>query len=564
MTSTIGEVQVESVLDDQDGVDVNIDTLIQKFVEPINICRSQSSPNVKLPFTNKSNEISSNNPKIQLESRAHTFYRMLGLPAIEPGGKFYNPGYTGNTKIKSSLNENLLYDEVNSKIPIAVKNSIDLRESSARFRYQKFYRGDVNSSIYSLALAAPNGNRQFNCMNENIDVLNESDPQIVSIPERSKFIQNNYKKIDNSEITVYEYDTIMHILRPFITDPIICSNLKPTSGHASVMVAVPFLEKKDLEHERDIYLKRPGIELILRLRLRQQNTFEQTTTQEQTVISTYNGDFSLNQKREIAAALTNTGVQDADIERVLNGPSYLELYMLDDFIKCLKGIIKEYVECVETISSISKQIIWTPLSNEGGPETGTTITANQIKTKAVLDSFEIEQRIKALEVKQKFASNQVDLGEDIAYSDFTIPFSQELSQLFTTQIQEEKNKRDKLENDASNSLRTIEYISGEVSGLGLVDIFAIYMALWSVDIIVLLNLLDDAAAERLYNIKELRTQAVIDCYKGSPIGAVAAYKEFENRIISILSYADKLYTRALGSPSESEGGDIPRDTNARY
>lgn len=563
MASTIGEIQVESTLDDQDGVDVNIDTLVSKFVEPINICRSKSSPNVKLPFSNKSNDISSSNPNIQLESRAHAFYRMLGLPAIEPGGKFYNPGFTGSTKVKLPINENMLYDEINSKIPIAVKNAIDLRESWARFRYQKFYRGDFSSSLYSLALAVPNGNRQFNCMNKNIDALNEIDPQIVNIPERSKFIQNNYKKIDGDEITVYEYDTVTHILRPFMTDPIICSNLKPKSGYSSVMVAAPFLEKKDLEHERGVYLKRPGIELILRLRLRQQNTFEQKTTEEKTVISTYNGDFSLNQKREIAAALTDTEVQDADIERVLNGPSYLELYMLDDFIKVLKGIIKEYVECVEQISNISKQIIWTPLSNEKGPESGTTITANLIKPKAVLDSFEIEQRIKALEIKQKFASNQVDLGDDLAYSDFTIPFSQELAQVFTTQIQEEKNKRTKLENDASNALRSIEFISGEVSGLGLVDILAIYMALWSVDISVLLNLLDDAAVERLYNIKELRTQSVID-RKNSPFGAVAAYEEFEDRIINILSYADKLYTRALGSPSESEGGDIPRDTGSRY
>jgi hypothetical protein len=543
--NTIGEIQEESVLDDQDGVDVNIDTLIAKFVDPINRFRSKSAPNVRSKFSDKKDNISTDNPRIDLESRAHAFYRMLGLPAIDKDGNFYNPGYTGKAKPKLSTDGINVEEQVNNNIPQPVKNAIHEREYLARVRYQKFYLGDVNSSIYSLSLAVPN-----------VDALTEYDSQTVNIPERSQFIQSNYTKLDGSAINAVGYDEVSHILRPFMTNPIICSRLKPTSGDSSVMVAAPFLDQKDLELERNTYVKRPGIELILRLRLRQQNTFENTAQQS---INTYNGEFSLNQKREIAAALTNTGVREVDIDRLLNGPSYLELYMLNDFIKGLKGIIKTYVECVETISNISKQIIWTPLSNEGGPESGTTITANVIKTVAVFDSFEIEQRIKALEIKQKFASSQVDLGKDLDYSKFTIPFSQELSNLFTTKIQEEKNKREKLENDASNALRTIEYISGEVSGLGLVDIFAIYMALWSVDISVLLNLLDDAAVDRLYKIKELQTQDVINRHE-TPAIVKNAYQELERRIMSILSYADTLYVKALASPLESESGDIPRNT----
>ena len=38
-----------------------------------------------------------------------------------------------------------------------------------------------------------------------------------------------------------------------------------------------------------------------------------------------------------------------------------------------------------------------------------------------------------------------------------------------------------------------------MSGFGLVDVIAVYIALWSVDLDVLISLLDDSAFERLYN-----------------------------------------------------------------
>jgi hypothetical protein len=556
-TSSIGEIQEESALDAQDAVDIDIDVLINKFIKPIENYRSKSSPNVKMPFDSLSNDIVSANPNIPQESRAHAFYRILGLPAIEPSGRFYNTGYTGKNKITLSTDDRALHNNINSKIPENVKNAISKRESSSRDRYGKFYTANSDSSIYSIALAVPNGTRLFMCMDKNIDALNNFDKQTVKIPERAKFIKTRYKKNDGSDIE-QTYDSVEHILRPFITDPVISEKLKPSSGKSSVMVGVPFLNNKDLEHERGKYIKRPGIELILRLRLRQQNIIQNNNSTFQQSITTYEGVISINKKREIAAILSNTGVNDVDIDRVLKGTSYLELNILDDFVRSFKGIISAYMECLETVERISKQIVWTPLCDEGGPESGTTITTGFVKPVAFKDSWELERRITQLEAKNLFATNQVELGDGLSYGDFTIPFSQELSKTFNKQIQEEKNKRSNLEAEASSALSIIEYISGEVSGLGLIDIFAIYMAMWSVDITVLLNLIDDAAIQRLYEIKSLRTNEVIN-RKNNTGEAVKYYKEFEERIMSILSYADKLYVRAQGSLTDSEGGDVSRD-----
>lgn len=565
MVDQIGEVRNESELDDQEGVDIDLESLISKFILPIEKYRSKSAPNVfsGIFLDVIGNDLSaSKNPNMSKESRAHAFYRMLGLPTIEPGGKFFNTGFN---PLSITPNDRATREDINKNIPQAVKYAIATREGNARLRFERFYTANLESSAYSLALAVPRGQRLFMTMDKNIDSLNNIDLQSIKIPERSKFIKSNYKKVDKTDIQ-YTYDNVDHILRPFITDPVLSSQLDPTSGESNVLVAVPFLEKNDLEYEPNKYIKRPGIELILRIRLRQQNLLGISSYASTVVNYSLGTDISTGSQREIASAISNIGTDSVDVDRVLNELLYTEVYILNDFVKTLKGLIKLYVQSIETIENVSKKLIWTPLSRENGPEGGTEIKRGLIIPSCLpylKEDWEIDRRILLLNIKSTFAKIQADIGTDVSYGDFTIPYSQNLLKLFDDQIRDEENKRTNLETTASNALRTIEYISGEVSGLGIIDILSIYMAMWSVDVSVLLNLIDDEAAKRLYNIKELRTKAVIDRYES--IGdALTAYKEFEDRIMSILSYADKLYIRELGSPDEQEGGDITRSVGSIY
>lgn len=553
---SVGEQQSENILDDFQSIDLEIDTLIAKFITPIDSYRSRNAPNV---FTNNifsdiiGTDVGLGTPNSLQESRAHAFYRLLGLPVINSDGKFFNPGF--NPLRNDAFNNEA---DISNSLSILVKYAIATRENDARLRVNRFSRANIEASTYSLALATPKGQRKFMIMDESLDSLSEFDLQSVKIPERKSFITTRYKKRDGSEIT-NTYDTVTHILRPFMTDPVISSQLDPKSGSRSVMIAVPFLNKEDTEYERNKYVKRPGIEFILRLRLRQQNILESSSNMfDQITLKSLEGEVSANNQKEIAAVLSNTGVDDSDINRILNNVSAIELYTLNDLVKTFKGLIDLYVKNIEIIERVYKQIIWSPLSNEGGPEKGTDVSTGFIIPKSFLDSWEIERRIVKLEAKSLFAKNQTDIGDDLSYSDFTISEFQNMVKLFDDRLQDAKNERSKLETEASNALRIIEYISGEVSGLGLIDIIAIYMAMWSVDINVLLDLIDDAAAKRLFNIDELKTQAVIN--RASKIGnAKDSYKIFEKRIMSILSYGDKLYNRSLGSPNEEEGGDIPRD-----
>jgi hypothetical protein len=197
---------------------------------------------------------------------------------------------------------------------------------------------------------------------------------------------------------------------------------------------------------------------------------------------------------------------------------------------------------------------------------GSKVSTRYVIPKTPLD-WDVEKKIVQLQVKQSLAKLQQDIGETaegtpLAFSDFTISEFQNLNDLFTKQLQEQQNKRSKLEADASNALRSIEFISGEVSGLGLIDIMVIYMALWSLDVDVLLNLIDDTAAERLSKINELSTAGTTS-RASQPGNALDAYAKLADRIQTILSYGDMLYKREHGATDLQEGGDIPRDNLTR-
>jgi hypothetical protein len=106
------------------------------------------------------------------------------------------------------------------------------------------------------------------------------------------------------------------------------------------------------------------------------------------------------------------------------------------------------------------------------------------------------------------------------------------------------------------AIRTIEIVTGEGSGLGLVDILAIYTALWTIKIEELLGLLDQTSFDRLYNFNvDLRTEAVLERRNGGGKNITESLNSLEKKIGNILSFADLIFARTFISPVEDEGGD---------
>lgn len=549
---SIGEQEPENVLDDYQSIDLDIDSLVSKFINAIDRFRSHNAPVVSASLS-QPNLPSTLYPK---ESRAHAFYRILGLPCIASDGKFFSPGFN---PLLDSEQEKRMQDVANG-IPVRVKNLVHARERISSTNYGFFRSGGLEAATLSLAMAIPKGQKPLAVSESLADAmasLTAPPQQKVSIPIRKTIIESRYKQSDGTPITEF-YDTVTHILAPFMVDPVIAANVDPKSGSASVMVAAPFLD--DTEYERNKYVKRPGIEFILRLRLRQQNLANQVLQAVQNIdLKAFETEVSADNQREIAATLSDIGVDEVDVTSILGGSGSVELITLNNLVRTYKGLINLYVKNVEIIENVYKQIVWCPMSRDGGPERGTIVNTEYIVPKAFLNSWSLERRIRQLETKASLANQQLEIGvtaddKPLAFGDFTISEFQNVADTFKKELQEAENERTQLETDASNALRALEFISGEVSGLGLIDIIAIYSALWAVDVTVLLDLIDDAAAKRLNDIPELKTGDTQD--RANRRGnATEAYGKLARQIQAILSYGDRLFKRESGQ-DEEDGGTI--------
>lgn len=569
------DIKSENPLDDINDIDIDLNSLYDKYILPIESIRSRSAVNITGGIQEKpendDNSILSTSTEPQ-ESRAHTFYRSLGLPVVSDKG-FYNPGfnpkatieqYKSNRNIATSINENIKYMQ-------------SFREMEAKFRKNVFKNAGADSAVYSVVLSSGICQKSFNLFDKKVGPL-DIDNQTASISQRQIFINTFYKSYDGYDI-LNTFDNVSHILRPFTTDPTICSFISPRSYE----ICVPFaLKDEDRSLEKNVKLKRPGIEFILRLRLRQKTVFyEQSNVLATVDLGSSTSDAALNQgqsgtitnRSEIINNFNNldlnnilliaAAIQDKDsaglddISKALEGTLYIELYTLNDLVRTLKALVKLYINSLESISRIMNEICWLPLASEKGPEGGTKITTGFIFPKIVNGDWELERSIARLQVKSNLSKRQMEMGDKINFSDFVSSEFNNISNTYDEELDKAKQQKKNLEAEASQALKAIELITGEISGLGLIDIIAIWIALWSLDINVLLSLIDNESADRLSKIPELQTSEVIARKQNGPFYNInEALKKLDNRIVSILSYADRIFD-LIQRPDE-EGGDIPR------
>ncbi len=555
------EMQTETELDDTQGVDVELETLFNKFILPIDRVRSFAAATmVDRPVIADGDSVANNaansaniDPSGPQESRTHAFYRMIGFPVINSNLQYYNPGFDPTLKADQRKKN---YD-ISTKIAPVVNDLQNQRETSARTRMAVFRRLSLDASIYAIAMGVPNGTKSFLQMNssEDFDFLTEADAQRFNLPERKKYIEARYSTRDGTAITNY-FDSGVHILRPFTVDPNIVDSVTGFTNETRI-VAAPFLPTKtDTAIERSVYAKRPGIEFILRLRLKEQdNTLNILDSIEDNPSDTISG----SDIKEVVSALLNkngTSITNADIIDRLKNSHRLQLININKLVKTIKAVVEELVQAVDAIKDVSKVIKWTPLPSETGPEGGCDITNLVIpKQKTAL-----ERRLLNLEIRSLQSSDIGTLSEDLQNSDFHMSQFENTEKAWVKELEDAKEQRDNQQNIGSKALTAIEVITGEVSGLGLIDVLAIYTALWAIDIEVLISMLDENAFDRLYTYnKDLRSFDVEFRRTNGPQMSVSdAVKAFEKQVINILSYANKIFNDKLGVIANGEGGTIPQ------
>jgi hypothetical protein len=571
---TIPKKAVENKNDNTKNIIDDIPKLYDKYIKVIDNIRSISRPSENETIINsnntenKSNKTDFKNLNVDavrpLESRCHAFYRMLGFPVVA-GNDFYNPGFDPENSIKAETKVKIsekFYTEYKN-----LANLIRVRERKVSENKEIFKRRDNTSVVYAILMRYP---ADFNVLDDSKEPL-VLDQQKSTVDARDLEIDNLITINSNqSELLLNvlsessKYTTIQHILKPFIVDPRIENTVMPDVNK----ICVPFLkDKNSTKLTKDSYLFRPGIELIIRERLNQSQGNAEFLKQLENVIKNNNqtniNTNTLNTQdilQTLEALSDENNIVEDNIRDVFSGVTSVQFECIKELIKTIKAVVNKLFKATTQIDICKNNINWTPMPSIDGPENlnqaklirnGFIGSSNEINTIQDLDN-----RIVKLNVLKLNAEHQVTTGQDLGNfaSPFTVTVSAENVDNLNDELQQAVKKRDEFAQKGFQALRDIEIITGEVSGLGLIDILAIYTALWSIDLKTLIHFLDEQSFLRMvtYNEQYKGISEVDERFSlGPQMSIEEVLKKFENKLANILNFADKLKDEMLNSPNEN-------------
>ena len=426
------------------------------------------------------------------ESRAHTFYRLIGFPVISNSNEIYNPGFDVNGDLKAKLN-------------IASKPYKDL--SNLSVKREEYYNTSI-ASIFSinksidaavLSLSSSYFVRRFSdCIRKTTGPLDgKSTNQSYSVILKDS---NNIDLLtytdSNGTVPKKIEKTKFHYMKPFFVDPRIELSTQPSFKK----VCVPFLNKDDTKFKNDLYLKRPFIEKVIRDRF--------TVTDQNKLIGSYGKAVSDYIK-------SNKSIQDIELIKTVTSGDYTgtsDQAVFKKNLELISVMIGELVAAQKEIEQTQSQFHWVPYPTTSGPEYGSTTAPLFVNDPNNLNSFADETLIK-LSSKEAIDDyiNSILPGQDVDQSDFIFQsfssmFKGDDSSAIRSKVQQEIANLGALRNEyctnANTALKIIEIIMGEFSGLGFCDIIAVTAALYIMKKDLLLGFLDNAAFDRVKNINK--------------------------------------------------------------
>ncbi len=538
--------------EDVGNIDEDIDNLFDKFILVIDNIRSiaESPPG---GLQSNSNQIGIAKLKVDplnyLESRIHAFYRLLGLPIVT-GDKFYNPGYDPNPK--TNLAKYSIVSAMNQETVIAM----NLREQQWKSFSQMFKTQGLESTLFALVQLRT---KPFNMLDtiktKSIDGRNEIIDELkVNLSSLTTDIDKAV--VDFSNRMGFGLYSVRHLIKPFVVNPAIEFTVMPDS-HKICVPFLPDLKSTRISANPNIFLLRPGIEFILRARLKDNNPdplfltdIQKIINQEKSPNPSFSDDIDSNLLRSTIEALVNDNkINNEDVFNSFSTFTNTQVIVSRQLIKTLKIVLYELHQAIEEIEKIKKKITFLPIPDPSGFDKGGKLKESQPTTK-------LERDLVTLTIKKLNAEREIEIEKglgDFATSSFV---SLEKVNTYSQQIEELTHLKNDLGNRGLKCLRTIEIITGEGSGLGLIDILSIYTALWTINIEYLLGLLDQDSIDRLYKFNPgLQTTAVIERKNGGGKSVVESLNALEQKVNNILSFADLTFARTFISPSENEGGD---------
>jgi hypothetical protein len=506
------------------------------------------------------------------ENRCHTFYRLIGLPVIAPDGSLYSPGYdSDNIFNKEIVNQHYqVILAINNQKPDLFK-IMDDREANANGFLKIFSLSntannvaDINASVLALSSVGGGKVRTFNASLENSDdpfdtVIKNQSYAITDQNSIGSHKLSDYTDASNNPPTQllssnnFLKEAILnrraHILKPFIVDPRVDLTVNPPER----IICAPFAT--NTLYTENIYLVRPFIEFVCRGRFNKDNITGVKTAYFQNI-----EDF----------IKSTDAVTDQSLLTIIaqGSTQTVEDTIFTTNFNIMRAMINELYEAIQKIQEAETKFHWIPIPDPSGleaqsggkslirtqdiilqsitdPTTG--ITTARIDPLSTTTDIDIITKTSIIALSNVNSQNTTpDLG-NFAFSNIqplpdgktTAGFGSRLQNVLDDLI----SNRKELTDNAAESLRIIEIIMGEFTGLGLCDIIAIYTALWTVDPTVLVNMLDDQAFNRLYADPTLRNDVVESRHSAGnrTLSGQDALQMFENKVKEMYNLMNKLF-----------------------
>lgn len=524
--------------DSQDVV-LDLETLYNSFIEEIDAVRSRFATPDQIGLTQldskkienvvRSGRVNSNN--IPQESRCNAFYRLLGLPIISNNG-FYNPGHhpelnTDDDALKKRLSvaNSILGNQ-------ALQLKLTERERFPKSQLEIFSKQDIAASklAYSVKFLRPI-----------TGLIEQDDP--LAVEAQSFSFKERIEDAHQTENYIYSGAKIAHILKPFFPDPRIDFIVFPVRNR----VAVPFLSEARRQLSNGVFYKTPFIEKVCRVRLAARNK-----------------DTDVPDLQKIAEEIKNNqDITDKKLIELAGGITKYyrsDIFIFNNLRKVFKVLVDALFNAIHVIDSVESKIHWVPVPDPLGMEVGVSYNsfiANDSNGMDIDRELDRLTRLKAIN-DTEIDSLKSDLGivtngatASTAFSALdNVAFGSILSNVptkYDERIQSLTSTRDELANKASKALRDIAIIMGDTSGLGLLDMYAIYAALWTVDKTTLVNMLDDGAIERLRNIPELLSSEVVSRLGGATQDPVVTGTKFQSKVKEMFNIIEALINAKSGN-----------------
>jgi len=491
---------------------ININEVYQDFIKEIDENRSIVNVQVNNAQLNQFNinTISSLGRVLKVESvpqesRAHAFYRLIGLPVISQSNAFYNPGLDtigGPRTIYLSDKITIANNQDNKFKALSL-----LRENYINKVLNIFNVTPTTITASTLSLTSSITTRSFT-----IPTAKNTDPFSFSAADQ-QYVPSFNSIVGANQVSLFQYQDEFgafpdisnlsfnryHFIQPFIVDARIDFSVNPSSRK----VAVPFTpSKNNLLISENTYVKRPLLEKVIRDRLSANQNVTVSTSQQKII------DYVIN-----VPTVKNDSLIQQFIGNI-NTYNTSQLSQFEKFLFIIQAMCEQLVKAQLNIQLAQSRYYWIPITSNIGPEGGSDIkgiiisnslsnTLITVQDRAIINGT-LNQFANTFETASSETNGTPDLGNTIfdgGTKFFNLTFnsdtSRSLGDIVSNQLNYLNKKRDHDLGVANSALQTIETIMGEWGGLGLCDIVAIMGALYTMPQASLVGLLDIDAFNRM-------------------------------------------------------------------